>query len=175
MMENRTGEDESMNVRIIPRLIASVAIGAAMMWLAAAGLDSARAQTPAAADAINRLADPAVLSGASFPGFIGVPNSQLALYAYRSGAWTPIPFQIDEVSITGTYVVSDGGLLDANDELVFMPVDAGVSVTPGVWPADTASRFQPRYAITVTDPLNSGNQAWAYLYRSATLTRSSAS
>ncbi|HSD84235.1 MAG TPA: hypothetical protein VLG46_10265, partial [Anaerolineae bacterium] len=32
-----------------------------------------------------------------------------------------------------------------------------------------------RYAITVSDPLSASQQAWAYLYRSATLTRSNAS
>jgi hypothetical protein len=66
----------------------------------------------------------------------------------------PIPFQIDEVNISGTYVISDDGLLGNRDELVFMArSDAGDSASAADWPVDAAARLNPRYAITVTDPL----------------------
>jgi len=53
-----------------------------------------------------------------------------------------------------------------------MAGDAGDSASAAVWPTDPAAHLNPRYAITVTDPLSASQQAWAYLYRSPTLTRS---
>ena len=169
-----------MSVNIVRRFVLPLGIGISMVWLVVFGLRSVRAQTgtaqtPSAVAAINRPQDPVVVAGASFPGFSSVPVGDLVLYAYRSGTWTPIPFQIDEVNISGTYVISDGGLLDANDELVFMAGDAGNSVSTTIWPVDTQSRLYPRYVISVTDPLSAGNQAWVYLYRSTTLTGSGVS
>ena len=169
-----------MSVNIVRRFVLPLGIGMSMVWLVVFGLSTVRAQTgtaqaPSAVAAINRPQDPVVLAGASFPGFSSVAVGDLVLYAYRSGAWTPIPFQIDEVNISGTYVISDGGLLDANDQLVFMAGDAGDNVSAAIWPTDTQSRLYPRYVISVTDPLSAGNQAWVYLYRSATLTPSDVS
>ncbi len=166
-----------MIAKTVRRLALSLGLGAALAWFAVLGLGAVGApaktlSAPAAVAAINRLHDPVVVTGTNFPGFVGAPRSELALYAYRSGAWAPIPFQVDEVNISGTYIISDGDLLDPNDELVFIAGDAGDSVSAATWPADPASRLHSRYAITVTDPLSPANQAWVYLYRSATLTRS---
>jgi hypothetical protein len=142
-----------------------------------AGLNAAqvRATTllePRAVLMLDRAEDPVVITGSLFPAFNGVPVNELVLHAYRGGEWQAVPFQIDEVSITGTYVISDGGLLDPNDELIFMAADAGDQVSAASWPADPSSRFYSRYAITVSDPLSASQQAWVYLYRSTTLTRS---
>ena len=113
-----------------------------------------------------------VITGTRFPAFSGAPLNELVVYAYRSGAWAPVPFQIDEVNISGTFVTNDDGLLGSRDELVFMAGDAGDSVSAAEWPVDTQARLNSRYAITVTDPLSASQQAWVYLYRSTTLTRS---
>ncbi len=169
-----------MCIKAVRRFVLPVGIGLVAVWVVVAGLRAAQAQStppqaPSALAAVDRPQDPVVVPGASFPAFSGASLDDLVLYAYRSGAWTPIPFQIDELNITGTYVVSDGGLLDANDELVFMAGDAGDSVSAAIWPADAQSRLYSRYAITVTDPLSAGGQAWVYLYRSATLTPSGVS
>jgi len=163
-----------MSAHTVRRFVLPLGIGMSMVWLVVFGLSTVRAQTgtaqaPSAVAAINRPQDPVVLAGGSFPGFSNVPLDELVLYAYRSAAWTPIPFQIDEVNISGTYVISDGGLLDDNDQLVFMAGDAGDSVSAAIWPTDPQSRLYPRYVISVTDPLSAGNQAWVYLYRSTTL------
>lgn len=168
-----------MNIKPARQSVLPIGIGLATVWLVVAGLSTARAQSaisqaPLAVAAVDRPQDPVVVKGASFPAFSGAPLGDLVLFAYRSGTWAPIPFQIDEVNITGTYVISDGGLLDANDELVFMAGDAGDSVSTAIWPADTQSRLYSRYAITVTDPLSAGGQAWVYFYRSTTLIPSSA-
>lgn len=181
-----------MNIKTALRSMLPLVLGACVVWLAVVGLGVARAQTgtlqapsaeapsaeapsaaaPSAAAAINRPQDPVMVPGAGFTGFSDVPLDELVLYAYQSGAWTPIPFQIDEVNVTGTYVVSDGGRLDDNDELVFMAGDTGDSVGQEIWPDDPESKLYPRYEISITDPLSPGDRAWVYLYRSATLTRS---
>jgi hypothetical protein len=153
------------------------------LWFLAVGLALVGSQSkaqpaPVSGAAINRPQDPVIVTGANLAAHGGVPVNELVLYAYQANAWTPIPFQIDERTndIAGTYVISDDGLLDANDELVFMAADAGDSVNNNSnWPNDAASQAYPRYALRVSDPLNPGNEAWAYLYRSPTLTRSNTS
>ena len=168
-----------MNIKAARRFALPLGIGLAAVWLVIAGLSTARAQStasqaPLAVAAVDRPQDPVVVKGANFPAFSGVPLNELVLYTYGSGSWKPIPFQIDEVNITGTYVMSDDGLLDANDELVFMAGDTTTCVDTA-WPTDGQSRLFPRYVISVTDTLNPGGKARVYLYRSNTLTRSSAS
>ena len=162
--------------RVARKLSLSGSIALALLGIVVAGLNAAQSHAitpaPRAAWMPGRSEDPIVIAGSQFPAFSGVPLSQLVLYAYRGGEWQAVPFQIDEVNISGTYVISDGGLLDANDELVFMAGDAGDNVSAAFWPVDPPSRLYSRYAITVSDPLSAGQRAWAYLYRSMTLTRS---
>jgi hypothetical protein len=166
--------------RTILRIGLCVGLAVMMAWLVIAsfGPVNAQAQTPLTTPAsavLDRAEDPVVITGANFPAFSGAPLNELVVYAYRGGGWAPVPFQIDEVNISGTYVTSDDGLLGSRDELVFMAGDAGESASPVDWPVDAAARLNPRYAITVTDPLSTSQQAWAYLYRSLTLTRSNVS
>ena len=166
--------------RAIGRTVLCAGLAVALVWLLATGLNAAHAQEksrsmPQAVATLDRPADPVVLTGTRFPTFLGVPLNELVLYVYRGGMWSPVPFQIDEVNISGTYVISDDGVLGSRDELVFMANDAGEAVGPTDWPADAAAQLHPRYAITVTDPLSVSQQAWAYLYRSPTLTRSNVS
>jgi hypothetical protein len=110
------------------------------------------------------------VAGANLPDLNSRPVDELALYAFDGGGWSPIPFQIDERTndITGTYVISEDGLLDANDELVFMAKDAG-QLAGAEWPADVEARQNVRYRIEARDPLDPGASGWAYLYRSTTL------
>jgi hypothetical protein len=151
-----------------------VIIGLLLWGLRSAEAQEVPAQTPGAVAALDRPDDPVVLTGAQLSAFADAPLSELAAYASQGGVWSPIPFQLDEVSLTGTYVISDGGRLDANDELVFMARDAGESVAAADWPPDVSARLFPRIMITVTDPLSASQQAWVYVYRSTTLTRSHA-
>ena len=163
--------------RAVRKLLLSGVLTLALLGIMIAGLNAVQAQAampaaPRAISALDRVEDPVVIIGAQLPALSGVPLNELVLYAYRGGDWQAVPFQIDEVSISGTYVISDDGLLDANDELVFMAADAGDQVSAAIWPADPQARLNSRYAITVSDPLSASQQAWAYLYRSTTLTRS---
>jgi hypothetical protein len=165
--------------RSVRSVLLSGGFALALLGVMLAGLNAAQARAttllaPRAVTALDRVEDPVVITGSLLPAFDGVPLPELAVYAYRSGDWQAVPFQIDEVSITGTYVISDDGLLDANDEVVFMAGDAGEPVSAALWPADVQARLKSRYAITVSDPLSASQQAWVYLYRSTTLTRSNA-
>ena len=166
--------------RAVRKLLLSGVLALALLGLTIVGLNAAqahetRSSVPRAALTLDRVEDPVVITGSRFSALSGVPVNELVLYAYRGGDWLAVPFQIDEVNISGTYVISDGGLLDANDELVFMAGDAGDQVGAAAWPPDVQSRLYSRYAVTVSDPLSASQQAWAYLYRSATLTRSQVS
>ena len=122
---------------------------------------------------LGRSEDPVILTGAELAGFQGQPIADLVLYAFSSDTWSPIPFQIDERTndITGTFVVFEDGLLDDNDELVFMAKDAGQAAGQA-WPDDEEAQGNPRYEILATDTLTSGDNGWAYLYRSTTLATS---
>lgn len=121
---------------------------------------------------LERNLEPVVVSGASLPDFSGAPISQLFLYAYREGAWQQIPFQFDERGIANndtSFFIEDDGLLDDNDELVFMARDAGDRTEAFNWIDNEDSFNSIRYEIAVSDPLAQDGKAWAYLYRSSTL------
>ncbi len=113
------------------------------------------------------------LNLAEFSGDIA-PVTQLHLYAYRSGAWQQVPFQIDERgqetggASNSYFPDAKDGLLDDNDDVVFMAQDAGERAPVNDWIADASARSFVRYEITVTDPLTQ-RQGYFYLHRSTTL------
>jgi len=91
------------------------------------------------------------------------------LFASRRGIWGPIPYQIDEVDAEGLFVLPEGkspsrdepdlhGILDGNDELVFMAGDLGDRVTAEQWPPGVRAGIE----IEVQDPLT-GEQGWCSL------------
>lgn len=155
----------------IGSLMVAILLGLLGVWWLGEHLQMATAEKTA----VSRPQDPVIITTNAFPAFNNAPIPELALLVYQNNSWQAVPFQIDEVSITGTYVLSEDGLLDSNDELVFMGADAGEMISPTVWPNDFQSQLNPRYAITITDPLSPTNMAWAYLYRSTTLTRTAES
>ena len=104
------------------------------------------------------------------PDFAGVPLAQLFVYKYSGGAWSQIPWQFDEVdAVSGLIVSSDDGLLDAQDQLVFMAADAGDQAPARAWLTDASAATFPRYELQVNDPLDPSQHAWVYVYRSLTL------
>lgn len=147
------------------------------LLLIAAGL--ART-TPAVADVspntiTTRANDLVRMTGSFFQQFVNININELVLYRYTGSAWEPIPSQIDERDITGKYTISEGGLLDANDELAFMAFDLGENVTEDNWVNDSAARSNWRYRIRVVDDLDPTQDGYVYLYRSNTLPRAAAS
>jgi hypothetical protein len=116
----------------------------------------------------SRQQEPVILTGGQLPLVLGAPLDELYAYAYDGDAWAQIPFQIDEVDASGVYTV-ENGLLDENDELVFMAMDLGVQADPLTWIEDADSRNYSRYQVGVANPLNLAEQGWVYVYRSTTL------
>jgi len=117
----------------------------------------------------SRQEDPVIFHGNQLPLFSGVDISQLYAYSFVGGVWEQIPFQIDEVIAVGEYG-SEGGLLDDDDELVFMAMDLGEMASEGYWIEDSVSRNNPRYQLEVTNSLNPAEVGYAYIFQSETLT-----
>lgn len=143
-----------------------------LVILVVEGLNSVGA---AAANSIQRPHDPVIVSGADLPAFDQVPIDELRLYTYDGVDWQPIPMQIDErivISNTAVYTTFEDGLLDANDELVFMGHDANAMASVVNWVNNSEARANPRYALTVSDTLQPGDVGFAYLYRASTLATS---
>ncbi len=144
-----------------------------LIWLVPA-IDTSNAKAdPAVAwrsgsEGVTRIQEPVITPAGQLPLFDGAALGDLFVYAYTGAAWQQIPFQLDEVDATGAYTV-ENGLLDANDELVFMAMDLGEQAAASEWITDTGAQSHARYEIQVSDPLSPGQQGWAYVYRSATL------
>ena len=112
--------------------------------------------------------DAVVITGEQLKPFLGTPINSLSLLVWQGGKFIPIPFQMDEKTQEGEYVFPNGkqknpeqgnGLLDAQDELVFMARDAG---EPAPEPAPVPESAQKGVKLVITDPLTK-NQAFAYL------------
>jgi hypothetical protein len=114
-----------------------------------------------------------ILNGGDVPLLFGKNTAEIYAYRYLSGAWEQIPFQIDEVTVDGDYATEDG-VLDLNDELVFMAKDLGDPAGAADWISNDEARGTIRYQLTITNPLNTGEVGYAYLYHSSTLTPSHA-
>ncbi|TDJ03131.1 MAG: hypothetical protein E2O76_01720, partial [Caldithrix sp.] len=136
-------------------------------------------------NSVNRDHDAIIISGEMLATFDGALLSELFLYSFdeQSKTFTQIPFQFDERDISGSFFITDDGLLDDNDELVFMASDLGdrdpadPPAAPGNWLTDVISMTNPRVEISATDVLGSPAlsksqalaQGWAYLFRSSSL------
>jgi len=129
------------------------------------------------ASTLNRSSEAVILSGGSFPAFIGTSietgENALFLYAYDQAlqTWRQIPFQWDQRDTSGSFFNPAGDEilgLDSNDELVFMALDAGDRALTS-WIADLNSQTFLRYEIQITDPLEPSSVGWVYLYKSLTL------
>lgn len=128
------------------------------------------ADNTAASRTLDRDLEPVVVTGAAISAFFGVPTDQLFVYAYRSGTWTQIPAQVDEVTATGTYTDTEDGRLDDNDEVVFMVKDLGDQAPADLQGADGFPNVVSWYEMEVTDPISPTHKGWAYLVHSSTLT-----
>lgn len=115
-----------------------------------------------------RTLEPVTLTGADLGQFNGVNLGDLFVYAFDGSTWAQISYQFDEVDADGTYT-SEDGVLDANDELVFMAVDLGFQADTWEWVDDADAQAHSRYEVAVTDPLHPAERGWAYVYQSTTL------
>ena len=112
---------------------------------------------------------PVIVPGVRLDRLLGAPRDELRVYAWRDGALTPIPFQVDERTPEERYAFdkgderrsdTDDGRLDINDELVFMARDVGDRVAPEA--VDLGQRALEE--VLVTDP-RGGGQGWVYVLR----------
>lgn len=136
--------------------------------------------------ALDRPADPVVLTGAQVPSLNGIALEDLVAFRYVD-TWEQIPVQVDERDVkgfdqiynfvgtygdgvthefytdTGTFTGPDSDpLLDANDEIVLMARDAGDKPLSFSEPAGVVvgSGIQ----VAVVDPLDSG-VGYVYLFQ----------
>jgi hypothetical protein len=117
----------------------------------------------------SRNLEPVVLNGSQLSQFSGVGVSHLFAYSFRGGNWEQIPLQIDEINSIGDYGY-ENGLLDGDDEVVFMAMDLGEAVGESEWIEDLTSRSHSRAQIKVTNPLTPTEVGYVYLYQSSALT-----
>lgn len=124
---------------------------------------------------INRPYEPIIITGDTLSQFSNYEIQNLYLYAYDADvdSWRMIPFQFDEVNAdvedSLKYFVPEdslGGLLDDDDELVFILGDLGDKADSTKW-LDGADSI--RYEINFYDSLD-GQTGYVYLYFSKTIT-----
>jgi hypothetical protein len=149
---------------LLSLVVALVGIFVVLTSLVMAGNGSATAKT------LNRDLEPVIITGTAISAFDGVSVDQLFVYAYTDGVWTQIPAQVDEVTATGAYTTTEDGLLDANDEVVFMAMDLGDQAVGMAPTADGQPISALWYEIEVTDPISPTRKGWAYLVHSTVLT-----
>jgi len=165
------------------RTLAAVLLCGGSLWTAAEGtglegpsgrearLDGTNgSEGEAAADrcSLDRFPDPVVIRGGILSKLTGRPVQGLRLVAWNEGEPQPIPFQVDEYTPDARKVLPRGvennreegnGLLDNQDELVFMAHDLGDRAPRDRWPHGVRDGLE----IRVTDPLN-GKRGWCYLF-----------
>jgi len=116
---------------------------------------------------LDRNLEPVIIQGADVISLLGAPVESLFVYTYQGTTWgDQIPIQVDEVTVGGYYTSTEDGLLDDNDEIVFMAQDLGDRATDTSWLEKTLSISDTWYEIEVADPLNPTQKGWAYLVRS---------
>ncbi|MEZ4767688.1 MAG: hypothetical protein R2844_04605 [Caldilineales bacterium] len=143
-------------------LIAAL-IGALLPGAVFAGSHADEATPPAEVSALDRTREPVIIAGL----FNGRPVNQIFVYRWNAGAWEQIPFQIDERNAAGDYVPNEDGIMDSNDELVFMSGDTGTLASGSIGSALPVSGVW--YRAEVTNPLNPSSKGWVYIVHSTSL------
>ena len=99
---------------------------------------------------------------------IGLRIDEWTAYKYDRSrdAFSPAPFQVDELSPDGKYNRTEyqDGIIDSRDEMLLMPGDLGDRAEPSTWLDDSNAKLYERYELACTDPLD-GKTGWAYLFR----------
>jgi hypothetical protein len=122
------------------------------------------------AKTLDRDLEPVILKGAQVADLIDTPVEHLFVYTFSGNSLSgQIPVQVDEVTVSGSYTATGNGLLDADDEIVFMAADLGDQ------PASTMELYTlpisaTWHEIEVTNPLSPAQKGWAYLVGSDALT-----
>ncbi len=135
--------------------------------------------TPLGKNAITREFDHVVVHGKDLKENLNKPISQMRLFVLKDGKMQPTPFQIDEVTDDGDWVLpykspyleqkmaskavliqdDPPEIMDENDQMAFMITDIGDRAAPSLWPAGWLYADE----IILTDPLTK-DQGWVYLF-----------
>ncbi len=117
-----------------------------------------------------RTYNPVMLPAASIAELQGSAVDLIRLYSYNIDLdqWLSVPFQIDEKDGGWSYFKACNGILDGNDEIVFMAADAGDKARSDQWPQAMLYQGAQRWAVELKDNLET-ETAWLYLYVSSTL------
>jgi hypothetical protein len=119
---------------------------------------------------LTRTEDWVVVRGNDLPRLKGRHKDKVRCYAQRGGAFVPIPYQVDERTPLGGFCFTEGdkeflvedvdhGLIDDNDELVFMAKDAGDLVNESSFPAGQNAV----HLIQLEDP-KTHTTGWVYVF-----------
>ena len=128
-----------------------------------------------------RQLQPVDLLGAQIPSLFGVPIAHVWAYRYSAAdqSFEQIPLQVDEVALydlthgggSPVYETTldwngvENGVIDSDDQIVFMARDGGDRVLDAQdWVAGADST---RWEIRISDP--AGGEAYVYLYTSSTI------
>lgn len=138
-----------------------------------------------AASANLRQYQPVCFTGEQLPAFQGKQVSKIFAFSYnkKTAGWKQIPFQIDEIGLeisinfydstkidtVPNYFGELNGVLESEEEVLFMFKDAGDKAPDSDWIADNSARDFPRYEIQIKDPLNPYSIKYVYIYYSNSL------
>ena len=141
-------------------MLRRIVICSALLVLAAGAAQAAESFEP------HRAYEAQVIPAAHFPNFLESPvrNLVLARYEADSGRWQVVPFQIDEVTPSGSYFGAPRPNLKPQDELVFMVRDLGDPAPAGSWPGEWGTPTD-RYELQAVDPNAPGAARYIYLFR----------
>lgn len=120
---------------------------------------------------LTRKYDPIVFEAyKSSAAMFGLPVAELTAYRYNAAAdrFEVIPFQIDEKAPDGSYFTETDGMIDVNDEICFMPEDAGDRAGTDQWLNDAGAIGNARTELEIVDPLDPNKKAWVYVFRNVT-------
>ena len=116
---------------------------------------------------ISRTYEPVVVEAGTptVQPLLGASINDLTAYRYDAGSgnFFAIPFQIDELSADGEFLQESDGVVDDNDQIVFMPGDTGDRASTDKWVGDSVN--EKRLELEVSDPLAATGKGWIYLFR----------
>lgn len=126
-----------------------------------------RAQSAPVFDFVNRYLQAVVLNGQVTASLHQSPISSVRVMALGQKGFRAISFQVDERLEDGTFVTDTGrvtkddtpGILDSEDEIVFLARDAGFRAPKTAWPQGALKSAE----IQVTDPIT-GATGYVYLF-----------
>jgi len=128
---------------------------AALLSLVAANQVLAQGKT------LTRRYEPIVVTAGKLSALKDDTIKVFTAYCYVNDEFRPSPFQIDEVTKKGEYLIEKDEVADSNDEVVFMPQGTGNQAPTNKW---VEGSDDVRLELEVTDPITQ-DKGWLYLFQ----------